>query len=74
MADWVRITQNEEIPLNTEGIDFDEIFDYEEEDREDVEETNQLMKSHSGLKKLFDTWQFIDPYNNKKINGKKTEK
>ena len=32
LKDWVRLTQNEDIPLGIEGIDFDELFEQEEQD------------------------------------------
>ena len=42
LADWVRITQSEEIPLDIQGIDLDEIFEHEEvEGRNDAGNINQ---------------------------------
>ena len=32
MNDWVRLTNEEDIPLAIEGIDFDELFEQEEQD------------------------------------------
>ena len=32
MKDWVRLTQEEDIPLGIDGIDFDESFEQEEQD------------------------------------------
>ena len=32
LKDWVRITQEEDIPLGIEGIDFEESFEQEEQD------------------------------------------
>ena len=32
LKNWVRLTQNEDIPLGIEGIDFDESFEQEEQD------------------------------------------
>ena len=39
MKEWVRITNNEEIPMNIDGIDINEVFDDEEEDHKDKEQS-----------------------------------
>ena len=32
MKEWVNVTNEEDIPLNIEWIDFDELFEHEEQD------------------------------------------
>ena len=40
LKDWVKLTQEEDIPLAIEGIDFDESFEQENQD---------LKSMHKGL-------------------------
>ena len=37
MKDWVRLTNEEDIPLNIERINFDELFEHEEQDLKTIQ-------------------------------------
>ena len=37
LQEWVRLTHCEDIPLGIEGVNFDEIFEQEEQDQEIIQ-------------------------------------